>query len=74
MSCNLSGERCSCLAYSAVKASARVSARHAEGTRLSKGKVCIEQRPDGTPKTRTFVAEFETAAALLAAYPDATLA
>ena len=74
LGCNLSSKRCSCLAYSAVKASARVSARSAEGTRLSKGAVCIEQRPDGTPKTRTFVAEFETAAALLAKYPDATLA
>ena len=42
-------------------------------TRLSQGKVCKEQRPEDGPKTRIFVAEFESAAALLSAHPSATL-
>ena len=69
---HVSDDRCTCGKYEQVGASAQVSQRARLGTRLNQRKACKEQRPANGPKTRFFVAEFETEEALLAAAAAAT--
>ena len=69
--CNLTNTPCTCGQYSFLNADAVVSTRASAGTRLSQGKRCVKQRPKKGPKSRIFVAEFESEAALLDAYPHA---
>tara|TARA_B110001452_G_scaffold243960_1_gene227708 strand:+ start:269 stop:697 length:429 start_codon:yes stop_codon:yes gene_type:complete len=67
-------DRCTCGTYEKVGAAARASASARLGTRHSQRAACKKQRPANGPKSRFFVAEFETEEALLAAAAAATAA